>query len=104
MTEYIERERALQFHLKAYVKPEKFSVAQAVADAIAEYIKVIPAADVVPVVHGRWETKDRLSLCSCSICGKVAPYDVAADTITYWPLLNYCPNCGASMVDEDGEA
>ena len=65
--------------------------------ADVQWIFELPAAAVAPVVHGRWETKDRLPLCSCSICGKVAPYDVVEDTITYWPILNYCPNCGAKM-------
>lgn len=51
MTDYIEREAALKFKLTANVQREKITVAQAVADAIAAYIKAIPAADVAPVVR-----------------------------------------------------
>ena len=57
----------------------------------SQYIEVIPAADVAPVVHGRWvptkapfmnECKD------CSVCGYR----------TVWGhRYNYCPNCGAKM-------
>ena len=47
MPDYISREAALKFRLTASLRPEKLTVAQAVADAIAEYIQAIPAADVV---------------------------------------------------------
>ena len=54
----------------------------------------IPAADVAPVVHGRWE-KYNQSACvyMCSECGlKGVDYDVL--------LMNYCPKCGAKMIME----
>lgn len=54
----------------------------------------IPAADVAPVRHGRWEKQS--GLYSCSECGMTCPYDVQADVIEYW-ACNYCPNCGAEM-------
>lgn len=55
----------------------------------------IPAADVAPVVHGRWEyipqTLNTLSQFRCPFC-------------RWWSLdpsidgaYNYCPNCGAKM-------
>lgn len=55
----------------------------------------IPAADVAPVMHGRWEyisqTLNTLSQLRCPFCG-------------WWSLdpsvdgaYNYCPNCGAKM-------
>ena len=47
MGDFISREAALKFRLTASLRPEKLTVAQAVADAIAEYIQAIPAADVV---------------------------------------------------------
>ena len=53
-----------------------------------ELIDGIPAADVAPVVHGRWiATHDEF--CSCSLC----KYPVHAA----WSQTNYCPNCGAKM-------
>lgn len=56
-----------------------------------------PAADVAPVVHGTWEyipqTLNTLSQFRCSFCG-------------WWSLdpsidgaYNYCPNCGAKMME-----
>ena len=54
-------------------------------------IDVIPAADVAPVVHGRW-IKVKPVHYQCSICG------VNTGGFT----SNYCPNCGAKM-DKDKE-
>ena len=68
----------------------------------ADCIRYMPAADVAPVWHGRWEKKR--GLYSCSECGVTCPYDVQADVIEYWSC-NYCPNCGAKMdleVTNDG--
>ena len=48
----------------------------------------IPAADVVPVVHGRWEHG------KCNLCGEHAPYWCLATT--YHESM-YCPSCGAKM-------
>lgn len=55
-------------------------------------IEEFPAADVVPVVHGRWIMHaDELGLtCECSVCHIETMCDG-----------NYCPNCGAKM-DGDG--
>ena len=59
-------------------------------------IRKIPAANVAPVVHGRWK-KCRIPVpvyggveISCSICGRITAHE-----------YNYCPNCGARM-DGDG--
>ena len=47
----------------------------------------VPAADVVPVVHGRKiEDGDIGCFWLCSLCGECLPYGA-----------NYCPNCGAKM-------
>ena len=64
-----------------------------------------PAADVAPVVHGRWDDlpNEYMSVASktgayhgnattCSVCHEVNPNAYKT---------NYCPNCGARM---DGEA
>ena len=52
-----------------------------------------PAADVAPVVHGRWIASHD-EFCTCSIC----KYPVYVG----WNQTNYCPNCGAKM-DEVNE-
>ena len=59
----------------------------------------IPAADVAPVVHGRWEydlpTINTYGQLRCSICN-------------WWTLdpsvdrsYSYCPNCGAKMDEKE---
>lgn len=55
-----------------------------------------PAADVAPVVHGRWIYGEDIDI-QCSVCG--------ADALTegdYRQVKSrYCPNCGAKMDLED---
>lgn len=84
MAEYIPRE-ALVHRLK---NPYLFNITQRIFDIISE----IPAADVAPVVHGRWDT-GRFNLETgnyeeqCTHCRNFSKeYDKP-----------YCPNCGAKM-------
>ena len=60
--------------------------------AYKEQLEAIPAADVVPLVHARWENYSSITI-KCSRCGHV---------IHDWRYseCKYCPNCGAKM---DGE-
>lgn len=68
-------------------------------DAVAE-VNAIPAADVVPVVHGRWIEEDAYeygeNAWRCSACGE--PY-VLLEGTPKQNLYNYCPNCGCAMED-----
>ena len=78
MAEYIERERAMQV---AFTSPF-FS------NALMEEIKVIPAADVAPVVHSKWE------IC----CDGYYPYCLNCKAEPPGrEMTKYCPNCGAKM-------
>lgn len=54
--------------------------------AIKELIYNVPAADVAPVVHGRWE--NRSGIITCSGCGQ-------GHMLVMYP--NFCDNCGAKM-------
>ena len=58
------------------------------AAAFAE-IRKLPAADVAPVVHGKWGDNGIAGsmLVKCSVCG----FDCGANS------FSYCPNCGARM-------
>ena len=84
--EYIRRDDAIKI-------AERFGLANGsvlgrhtgLADCIASEISCLPAADVAPVVHGRWKRYGR-NLGECSNCGEIV-------NIRY----NYCPNCGAEM-------
>lgn len=69
-----------------------------------------PAADVAPVVHGRWEWFNEETGTPftkpegwrCSRCKYELPDDY--DDPDCRPMLDYCPNCGAKMDMEDGGA
>ena len=52
-------------------------------------IEDTPAADVAPVVHGKWGDNGIAGsmLVKCSVCG----CDCGANS------FSYCPNCGANM-------
>lgn len=56
---------------------------------IKELINAIPAADVAPVVHGRWVRKNEWTFV-CPNCDYV-------DAYPFDDRYNYCPNCGAKM-------
>ena len=93
MAEYIEREAAVKVCTAQYKECLRKSdwCGDTVAWNIGFGIKAIPAADVVPVVHGRWEQmKVFRTQYVCSECGDLFP-DFRS---------NYCPNCGADMRGE----
>ena len=61
----------------------------------ADYIYMIedmPAADVAPVVHGRWEEASDGDGIVCPFC-RTDFCTIIYDT----EYFNYCPNCGAKM-------
>lgn len=96
MADYIDREALLthQYNASHSNLPQLAEMVVGVED-----IEDAPAADVAPVVHGRWiEDHDYLK---CYECGVAVKRDFAFFDIGSW---NYCPNCGAKMDggDEDG--
>ena len=58
---------------------------------VAAFLNSLPAADVAPVVHGRWIC-NYLDNYSCSVCG--------VRHNLYVGRTKFCHNCGARM---DGE-
>lgn len=94
MAEYIERDTAMRAARHAWGKGLEPS----------QYIEIIPAADVAPVVHGRWIEQEDPMLdvyYTCSVCKE----DFYIKTTGYPEkdmfLYTYCPNCGARM---DGDS
>ena len=56
-------------------------------------IRKLPAADVAPVIRGRW-TRYSTFMMSCTICGRH----------TARHKFSYCPHCGAKMDGGDSDA
>ncbi len=85
MAEYIERSAAI----RALTLRDCDSAGAKIA------IRDIPAADVSPVVHGRWEVSDTpCERFKCSECGGGCwYYDYQGDVAK----SRYCPSCGAKM-------
>lgn len=81
MAEYIERRTAIE-HLNVWCG----GCGSAVECILAE-----PAADVDPVVHGRWMESG--PLLECQFCGEIYSR-LGGNAGELW---NYCPNCGAKM-------
>ena len=62
----------------------------------------MPAADVVPVVHGRWEVStDECFETDVYTCSKCREDYVLVEGTPKENLWNYCPNCGAKMHEDD---
>jgi hypothetical protein len=98
--EYIEREafdRELQNLVKEYNRNCESERSSGAFEALYK-LRLLPAADVVEVVHGEWIVRfdGRYSQrrTYCSICGNHSGIGGNKQE------PNYCPNCGAKM---DGE-
>ena len=93
MAEYIEREAAVKI-------VEKYSLANGsvlgrysgLADCIASEIAALPAADIAPVVHGRWGT-GRFNLET----GNYEEQCTRCRNFSKEYGKPYCPNCGAKL-------
>ena len=96
MKEYIEREAAYE-KCGWYNTVNGKSVCAVRKDELA----AIPAADVAPVVHGRWidwkppffGMEYSYDTMACSECGHTMANALLIPA-------NYCPNCGADMRGE----
>ena len=119
MAEYIERETAVDALSKVLFAYEEKTEAQFKYDPeldISEWffhrifvqdmngidrqtILDIPAADVRPVVRGKWKPIDLTygrSYYFCSACEETVDMPTAMSI----PMFRYCPNCGADMRGE----
>ena len=99
MTDYIDREEAYRF-AQDQLKKETgaysmgWNHAMNVMKSAFHNNDALPAADVVPVRHGRWISEPG-HIPHCSECGR---YSDDADT----GEAICCPFCGAKM-DKDGD-
>ena len=88
MDEYIERKAAIRALLNDI--PEQVGYSR---EDAADCIRYMDAADVVPVRHGHWISKNNHGyewIFVCSNCDYVDGYP-------FNERPNYCPNCGAKM-------
>ena len=96
MDEYIKREDLLElYRMDDPVLNENGHVPLPV---IRQNIMDIPAADVAPVRHGRWECNK-----PCPVCGGDRFEGLDADIWADWEPP-YCPNCGAYMRKEENDS
>ena len=98
VTNYIDRE-ALIAEFKRMKLGENSFIERVFADGVYAIIEQFPAADVIPVVHGRWihdghRINGGIDWCHCSECGK---------SDNFCARTNYCPNCGAKMDEKEGK-
>ena len=87
MAEYIEREAAIR------VVNGQSSLTMT-RSSLIDSIGKLPAADVVPVVHGRWVSVAGKRGRICSRCLHNEPYKNADDDAE---VFEFCPHCGAKM-------
>lgn len=92
MAEYIKRETAVKAVMAAkWVDGSDGAMAM-------EIVASPPAADVAPVVHGRWAHLGGDEWC-CPVCGFVITTEGSWDK----PTKKYCEDCGAKMDGGDGD-
>ena len=87
-TEYISREAAID-------AVDVCNLHRGIIDALQAIISDIPAADVRPVMRGKWNVVEKplekATICECSKCKhRIWMYDGDDG----W---NYCPHCGTDM-------
>ena len=99
MAEYISREAAIEIAMQ-YCPDDDGSCSKALADLrdMLDEIESIPAADVRPVVRGKWipvglDDADE-GMFKCSECGSEHFFP---EILLGIPADNFCPECGADM-------
>lgn len=100
MAEYIERAVCLSI-LRAKANMAVLMDAAPYFEKAAQMLEKLPAADVAPVVHGKWipaVVDGTWAVCSeCSDNGR------ALNCKLFRKRYKYCPHCGAKMDGEDGK-
>lgn len=98
MAEYIERAAIMEFPIRKDHCDKEHANEHFIfgVESVLEYVESLPAADVAPVVHGRWAHLGGDEWC-CSACGFTITTEGSWDK----PAKKYCEGCGARM---DGDA
>ncbi len=102
MAEYISREATIKRIKEVYcVGCNSYHGVRCRACGTGDAIDMIddfPAADVAPVVHGRWEW-DTEDIYRCSNCAEKSH----VKEVMGHPDWDYCPSCGAKMDGGDSD-
>ena len=93
MTDYSELVEALRFCVRWHMADNALANAEQAAAAIealqAETVRLWPK-------RGKWiNSKERMRPDMCSVCGCIYEADRFMEKIAW----NYCPNCGAKMME-----
>lgn len=102
MAEYIDR-AALDKALTIAAANGKDKDRRTWAKAIC-VLHDMPAADVVPAVHGRWiEQEDPMldTYYTCSVCKEDFYIETTGDASKDLFMYKYCPECGAKMDEKE---
>ena len=96
MEEYINKETAIAKLTALEVTEPNATMADA-----KRVLADMPAADVAPVVHGRWINAPLCGNdnCRCSACGSW--HNIHAN-LHGEIMQKFCSNCGAKMESEEG--
>lgn len=81
MAEYINRETVLQILSWRNAPWDGYNA-----------VKILPAADVQPVVYGQWVNSGIIGFNRCSNCKALWDKQLTEDV-----FFHYCPRCGAKM-------
>lgn len=96
MSKYIDREELIRDIISDMAlfmgTPDDVQKHDEQCNRAISYIESATGADVVPVVHGRWEEYLIPNILCCSNC------DWGIDPLCKSP---YCPNCGAKMNEKE---
>lgn len=99
MDDYIKREEFLKTWCESYCRPKQNCREDcSFYDAITQF----PAADVRENVRGKWKaidyTRPDCGLVRCSNCLQSVHREYNGEL-----MWNFCPNCGADMIQRDNE-
>lgn len=103
MAEYIEKATLLnRVIIPSICSCVQGPTAERLKKFCIDTVNNVPAADVAPVVHGRWlNFYNDFSCAECDRCGTTFEVTDSESNEGLWNAFklsyNYCPNCGAKM-------
>ena len=96
MAEYIEREAVINQLRECDGTPHEIAYTYPVYEDLEQFVESLPAADVAPVVRGRWDLLDdagsKIVKWNCDKCNRIST-----------SKTDYCPNCGARMEESESK-